>query len=114
MTDLSRLIELIKAGAAATAAVAGILAAVLGFVNRKKIHLVSVLINGRMEQLLAASIDRGRIAERDEHRANSETQAETFAALTQVIVETSAAAVVESVALNIGAKPPVKPNKKPS
>jgi hypothetical protein len=113
MTDLGRIIELIKASSAATAAVAGLVAAVLGFVNRRKIHRVSILINGRMEQLLAAAIDKGRIVERNEHRANSESQAETFAALTQTIVETSAAAVVESVVLNVGAKPPIKPNKKP-
>jgi hypothetical protein len=58
------LVEITKTAGLFLAAAGGIFASVLGFLNRDKIMSVKLLINGRIDQLLAATHKSGRADER--------------------------------------------------
>ena len=50
------------------ASIPGILTAIQGFFTRKAIREVHLSLDGRLDALLDASMDKGRIAERDDQR----------------------------------------------
>jgi hypothetical protein len=95
VTDLLKL-ELIKLAGTALAAAGGIVAAVLGYVNKKKLGQVRVLINGRMEQLLEFARNQGRLEERGDQSAVAAVTLATAAAL-----KDSTAVIAEKVRLEL-------------
>ena len=77
MTDLVEVafITTVGAGIVATVgAVAAIIAAKMGKKNAAALQEVKISIDGRLEQLIQASHQRGQIAERDNQRAIEEHQ----------------------------------------
>ena len=78
MTDLIKL-ELIKIIVPAIAAAGGIVAAVLGFINKGKIREVKVAINGRMEQLLELARNQGRMEALGRHQLGAALEDGTYA-----------------------------------
>ncbi len=66
---------LLQISLAVLAIIPGILAVLIGIWNTHKIHEVHLTINSRLDQLVAASIAKGRIAERDEMRNSAEIKA---------------------------------------
>lgn len=101
-------VELAKACGAVFAALGAGIASVVGFINRKKISEIHVLINSRLDQLLLATLDKGRILERSEIASGAIAPPDTPAVRAAAdLVITTAAATAEKL-VSTAAEPSAK------